>query len=44
MLSDFQREKISHYFRIVLDQDKNGVLEENDFRGNWRISMPVMGF
>ena len=32
MLSDFQKEKISHYFRIVLDQDKNGVLEENDFR------------
>jgi len=32
MLSDLQREKISHYFRVVLDQDRNGVLEENDFR------------
>ncbi|GAB4230234.1 MAG: hypothetical protein Tsb0034_02040 [Ekhidna sp.] len=32
MLTDFQKEKISHYFRVVLDQDRNGVLEENDFR------------
>lgn len=32
MLSEFQREKISHYFRVVLDQDRNGILEENDFR------------
>lgn len=32
MLSDLQKEKISHYFRVVLDQDRNGVLEENDFR------------
>ena len=32
MLSDFQKEKISHYFRVVLDQDRNGILEENDFR------------
>lgn len=32
MLSDLQKDKISHYFRVVLDQDRNGVLEENDFR------------
>jgi len=32
MLTEFQKEKVSHYFRVVLDQDKNGVLEENDFR------------
>lgn len=32
MLSELQKEKISHYFRIVLDQDRNGVLDENDFR------------
>ena len=32
MLSDLQREKITHYFHSVLDQDKNGVLEENDFK------------
>jgi len=32
MLSDLQKEKISHYFRVVLDQDRNGVLEEHDFR------------
>lgn len=32
MLSELQKEKISHYFRVVLDQDRNGVLEENDFR------------
>ncbi|MEO9870666.1 EF-hand domain-containing protein [Ekhidna sp.] len=32
MLSDLQKEKISHYFRVVLDQDRNGVLEEVDFR------------
>lgn len=32
MLSDLQKEKISHYFRVVLDQDRNGVLESNDFR------------
>ena len=32
MLSDLQKEKISHYFRVVLDQDRNGVLEVNDFR------------
>ncbi|WP_420318460.1 EF-hand domain-containing protein [Ekhidna sp.] len=32
MLTDFQKEKISHYFHVVLDQDRNGVLEENDFR------------
>lgn len=32
MLTEFQKEKISHYFRVVLDQDRNGVLEENDFR------------
>ncbi|MEO1256609.1 MAG: hypothetical protein AAFY41_17205 [Bacteroidota bacterium] len=32
MLSAFQKEKISHYFRVVLDQDRNGVLEVNDFR------------
>jgi Ca2+-binding EF-hand superfamily protein len=31
MLSDLQHQKISHYFRIVLDQDRNGILEENDF-------------
>lgn len=31
-MTEFQRNKISHYFRIVLDQDKNGVLDENDFR------------
>ncbi len=32
MLSDLQKQKISHYFHVVLDQDRNGVLEENDFR------------
>ena len=32
MLSELQKEKISHYFRVVLDQDRNGVLEANDFR------------
>ncbi len=31
MLSELQKEKISHYFRAVLDQDRNGILEENDF-------------
>lgn len=31
MLSELQKEKISHYFNVVLDQDRNGVLEENDF-------------
>lgn len=32
MLSALQTEKITHYFQSVLDQDRNGVLEENDFR------------
>ncbi|MEM7298036.1 MAG: hypothetical protein AAF391_07200 [Bacteroidota bacterium] len=32
MLSELQKEKVSHYFRVVLDQDRNGVLESNDFR------------
>ena len=32
MLTDFQKEKISHYFRVVLDQNKNGILEEEDFK------------
>ncbi|MEM6737076.1 MAG: EF-hand domain-containing protein [Bacteroidota bacterium] len=32
MLSEFQKEKISHYFKAVLDQDKNGILEEHDFK------------
>lgn len=32
MLSDLQQQKISHYFRVVLDQDRNGILDENDFR------------
>ncbi|MBC6399488.1 MAG: EF-hand domain-containing protein [Ekhidna sp.] len=32
MLTNFQKEKISHYFRVVLDQDRNGVLEEEDFK------------
>ncbi len=31
MLTEFQKEKISHYFRVVLDQDRNGVLDGNDF-------------
>lgn len=31
MLSDFQKEKITYYFNVVLDQDKNGLFEENDF-------------
>ena len=31
MLSPLQKEKISHYFHVVLDQDRNGVLEANDF-------------
>jgi len=31
MLTELQTEKITHYFSAVLDQDKNGVLEENDF-------------
>lgn len=31
MLSPFQKEKISHYFKVVLDQDRNGVLEADDF-------------
>lgn len=31
MLTPFQKEKITHYFRVVLDQDHNGILEENDF-------------
>lgn len=32
MLSELQQQKISHYFRVVLDQDRNGMLDENDFR------------
>jgi len=32
MLTDLQKQKITHYFRVVMDQDRNGVLEENDFR------------
>ncbi|MFK7953116.1 MAG: EF-hand domain-containing protein [Ekhidna sp.] len=32
MLSELQRQKISHYFKVVLDQDRNGVLDENDFK------------
>lgn len=32
MLSELQKEKVSHYFSIVLDQDRNGVLDENDFK------------
>ncbi len=32
MLSELQHDKISHYFRVVLDQDRNGVLQEKDFR------------
>lgn len=32
MLSQFQKEKISHYFRVVLDQDRNDVLEAEDFK------------
>lgn len=31
MLTDLQKQKITHYFHAVLDQDKNGVLESNDF-------------
>lgn len=31
MLSELQKEKISHYFSVVLDQDRNGILDENDF-------------
>ena len=31
MLSDLQKKKITHYFNVVLDQNKNGILEENDF-------------
>ena len=32
MLTNFQKEKISHYFGTVMDQDRNGVLEKEDFR------------
>ena len=31
MLTEFQTQKISHYFHTVLDQDRNGVLQDNDF-------------
>ena len=31
MLTELQKEKIAHYFSVVLDQDRNGVLEEQDF-------------
>ncbi len=31
MLTKLQTEKITHYFNAVLDQDNNGLLEENDF-------------
>lgn len=30
-LTNFQKEKITHYFQTVLDQDRNGILGENDF-------------
>ncbi len=32
MLSELQHDKIAHYFRVVLDQDRNGILQEQDFR------------
>lgn len=31
MLTELQRQKITHYFHAVLDQDRNGVLQDNDF-------------
>jgi Ca2+-binding EF-hand superfamily protein len=31
MLTPFQTQKITHYFNTVLDQDKNGILQDNDF-------------
>ena len=31
MLSELQQEQIAHYFNVVLDQDRNGILEEKDF-------------
>ena len=31
MLTEFQKQKISHYFHTVLDQDRNGILQDNDF-------------
>ena len=27
----FKKKKVTHYFKTVLDQDRNGILDENDF-------------
>ena len=31
MLTPLQKEKITHYFQVVLDQNRNGILDEYDF-------------